>query len=108
MKYLASIKVWIGNTQELLMMREEGSKIQYGVGGSVWDVVYTPRNAHDPMPWLQVGGAGFRFRSSEIHAVSLCENGQDRSECTEIDPCETCEQDLQDEAEKIERSMGLR
>ncbi len=39
---------------------------------------------------------------------NLCPNGQDRQECTEIDPCESCYQDSQDEGDEIEESMGLR
>jgi hypothetical protein len=38
----------------------------------------------------------------------LCPNGQGRRECTEIDPCESCYQDDQEEGDMIERSMGLR
>jgi hypothetical protein len=37
-----------------------------------------------------------------------CPNGQPRSECTEIDPCESCWQDQQDEGDAIEITMGLR
>lgn len=37
----------------------------------------------------------------------LCPNGQARTECTELDPCETCWQDSQDEGDAIEASMWL-
>lgn len=40
--------------------------------------------------------------------VELCPNGQDPDECSEIDPCESCWQDQQDEGDVIEESMGLR
>ena len=41
--------------------------------------------------------------------VELCPNGQPYgSECREIDPCEACWQDQQEEGDEIERSMGLR
>lgn len=38
----------------------------------------------------------------------LCPNGQSRSECSEIDPCEMCWQDQNEEGDMIEESMGLR
>lgn len=39
----------------------------------------------------------------------LCPNGQPiGTECREIDPCEMCQQDLDEEGDKIEASMGLR
>jgi hypothetical protein len=39
----------------------------------------------------------------------LCPNGQPwGTECKEIDPCEMCQQDLDEEGDKIEASMGLR
>lgn len=37
-----------------------------------------------------------------------CPNGQTYPECSEIDPCEPCWQDQQEEADMIEESMGLR
>lgn len=38
----------------------------------------------------------------------LCPNGQDGTECREIDPCEMCWQDQQDEGDEIEESMDIR
>jgi len=70
-KHLPFTGVWIGTTRELLKMRAEGKLIRYTVCGSSWDVTYNPRNAHDPQPWTQVDGAGFRFRSSELHAEDV-------------------------------------
>ena len=40
--------------------------------------------------------------------VTRCDNGQTPQECTEIDPCEACQQDADEEGDKIEESMGLR
>jgi hypothetical protein len=38
----------------------------------------------------------------------LCPNGQDLgTECREIDPCESCQQDIDEEGDRIEASMGL-
>ncbi|MFH8257894.1 hypothetical protein [Streptomyces roseolus] len=37
-----------------------------------------------------------------------CPNGNKAPECTEIDPCEACAQDEDEEAARIEASMGLR
>jgi len=68
MKHLKTLDVWIGNTRELIRLRDSGMKIRYSVSGVRWDVVYMPRSLHDPQPWFQVGGYGFRFRSTEIHA----------------------------------------
>ncbi|MBD3004645.1 hypothetical protein [Streptomyces sp. 5-10] len=41
-------------------------------------------------------------------AGDRCPNGQLAPECTEIDLCESCWQDQQDEGDAIERSMELR
>lgn len=37
--------------------------------------------------------------------VERCERGQTRQECTEIDPCEPCQQDIDAEGDAIEESM---
>lgn len=37
-----------------------------------------------------------------------CPNGNTAPECTEIDPCEPCAQDADEEGDRIEQSMGLR
>lgn len=39
---------------------------------------------------------------------SICPNGQDHDECTEIDPCEPCWQGEQEWGDLVEESMGLR
>lgn len=49
---------------------------------------------------------GLETRSLE-REVELCPNGQGPDECSEIDPCESCWQDEQDEGDMIEESMGL-
>jgi len=39
----------------------------------------------------------------------VCPNGQPwGTECREIDPCEMCQQDIDEEGDLIEASMGLR
>jgi hypothetical protein len=49
-----------------------------------------------------------QIRQAEIDNGQRCPNGQNRRECSEIDPCEMCWQDQQDEGDMIEESMGLR
>lgn len=40
--------------------------------------------------------------------VTRCGNDQTRDECTEIDPCESCQQDIDAEGDAMEESMCLR
>lgn len=71
MKYLPLSKIWIGNTQDLLGMREGGMFLKYETFGVSYDVLYRPRSKRDPRPFIQVGGHEFRLRSTEIHAESI-------------------------------------
>lgn len=49
-----------------------------------------------------------REKAEEISGTeAMCPNGQTHTECTELDPCETCWQDSQDYGDAIEASMGL-
>ncbi|MCZ1012343.1 hypothetical protein [Streptomyces lydicus] len=47
-------------------------------------------------------------RSVSKHDGVMCPNNNRPPECTELDPCETCTQDADAEAEVIEASMDLR
>lgn len=62
--------------------------------------------------WYQPGARPVREKTGNLlfitaDHVERCLNGQTRDECTEIDPCEACQQDIDAEGDVIEESMGL-
>lgn len=67
-KHLQSSDIWIGNTRDLLKMREEGMRLVWDFGAGKYDVQHAPRTKNDPQPFVQVGGCEFRLKSYEIHA----------------------------------------
>jgi len=61
--------IWIGNTRDMLDMQNEGMRLVYEVTkGLSYNVRYEPRSKYDPKPFVQVGGYGFRLKSTDIHA----------------------------------------
>lgn len=67
MKHLKFSDIWIGNTRQLLKAQADGMRLVWDCGCK-YDVLYAPRSKYDPQPFVQVGGYGFRLKSTEIQA----------------------------------------
>jgi hypothetical protein len=70
--------------------------------GEIHSMLPEPEKAAALQQWAE------RTPGDQADSGDRCPNGQDQSECREIDPCESCWQDQQGEGDMIEESMGLR
>lgn len=82
------------------------------------ELIFEPVPHLRAAPWIAKDGSLSRYSRSEVTVEypqpegvkddeDTCPNGQDRDECSETDPCESCWQDQQEEGDMIEESMGF-